>query len=199
MENANERLADFLFEVGTLRRVLRSHRQTLLTNDDTDNIATHSFRVTWIGWHLAKLENADPYKVTMMCLLHDLGEARSNDMNWIHKRYVTVHDTDIDSEQLGTLPFPDLAELATEYHARESLEAKIAKDADEIDQILLLKEYEWQGNKEAARWLGDHEAKDGTKRLDRLRTKSARALGDAIYQREPSQWWETLWTNQNRK
>ncbi len=198
MENANERLADFLFEVGTLRRINRSHRQNLLVNDDTDNIASHSFRVTWIGWHLAKLEGADPHKVTMMCLLHDLGEARSNDMNWIHKRYVTVHDDEITEEQLGTLPFPELKELVQEYSARQSLEAKVAKDSDNLDQILLLKEYEWQGNQEAARWLRGDEAKDGRHRLDRLYTKAGRALGEAIYAREPSKWWEDLWTNKNR-
>ena len=62
-------LADFLFEIGTMRKILRAHRQTLLTDDMTDNIATHSFRVTMIGWLLAKKEGVDPYKVMMMCFL----------------------------------------------------------------------------------------------------------------------------------
>jgi len=56
------RLADFLFELGTMRKVLRMHRQTLLTDDMSDNIATHSFRVTMIGWLLAKKEMLIPIK-----------------------------------------------------------------------------------------------------------------------------------------
>src|SRR3989304_1489360 len=67
-------LASFFFELGTLRKILRSHRQTLLTDDLSDNIASHSFRVTLIGWFLAKLEQADPYKVLLMCLFHDFSE-----------------------------------------------------------------------------------------------------------------------------
>lgn len=49
MQNKDLRLADFLFELGTMRKVLRMHRQTLLTDDMSDNIATHSLRVTMIG------------------------------------------------------------------------------------------------------------------------------------------------------
>ena len=37
-----------------------------------------------------------------------------------------------------------------EYDERESLEAHLAKDADLLDQILLLREYEWVGNNEAS-------------------------------------------------
>lgn len=104
MENANntqnidprnERLADFFFEVGTMRRIQRMHRQTLLVEDSSDTIASHSYRVTLIGWHLAKLAGADPYKVVMMCLTHDLGEIRSNDHNWVHKRYVKIYEEEI--------------------------------------------------------------------------------------------------------
>ena len=139
MENANERIADFLFEVGTMRRLQRIHRQTLLVDDSSDTIASHSYRVALIGWHLAKLAEADPYKTTMMCLVHDLNEIRSNDHNWVHKRYVKVFDEEITKDQLGSLPFGELFDITTEYEERESLESKLAKDADIIDQILLLR------------------------------------------------------------
>ncbi len=62
--------------MGTMRKVLRMHRQTLLTDDMSDNIATHFYRVALIGWVLAKMEGANPYKTLMMCLLHDMGEVR---------------------------------------------------------------------------------------------------------------------------
>jgi len=198
MEKIDLRLADFLFELGTMRKVLRMHRQTLLTDDMSDNIATHSFRVTMIGWLLAKKENIEPYKVVMMCLLHDFSEIRSNDHNWINKRYTKIFDEEIINEQLGSLPFLELKELALEYEKRESKEAIIAKDADLIDQILLLKEYEWQGNKEASIWL--HGKGDvGNAQLKKLKLDSSKELGQAIYNRSPSDWWDNLWTSKNRK
>ncbi|MBP9760261.1 MAG: HD domain-containing protein [Candidatus Pacebacteria bacterium] len=195
------RYADFLFEAGTMRKLLRMHRQTLLTDDMSDNIATHSYRVTLIGWILAKKEKVDPYKVVMMCLLHDMGEVRSNDHNWIHKRYVKVHDEEIINEQLGTLPDPELAEIAHEYDVRESAEAIIAKDADLLDQVLLLREYEWQGNKEATIWLrgkqgNEHQGQSA--QLAKLRLESSKKLGATMLERAPSDWWNELWTSSNR-
>lgn len=195
-----ERYADYLYEVGTMRKIMRMHRQTLLTDDLSDNIATHSFRVTHIGWILAKREGVDPYKVVMMCLLHDMGEGRSNDHNWVHKRYVKVYDEEIIKEQFGALPDPELGELAAEYEARESKEAIVAKDADLLDQVLLLREYEWQGNREAAIWLRGKqgEVSDHNAQLKKLKTASAKELGKAILARAPSDWWNELWTSSNR-
>ncbi len=199
MDHEHLRLADFLFELGTMRKVIRMHRQTLLTDDMSDNISTHSYRVTMIGWLLAQREGADPYKVVMMCLLHDLGEVRSNDHNWVNKRYTKVFDGEIIEEQLGSLPFPELRELALEYEARETKEAIIAKDADLLDQVLLLKEYEWQGNREAAVWLHGKGGSEGNAQLKKLRLDSSKELGAAIYARNPSDWWNTLWTSENRR
>lgn len=194
MKNPNNRLADFLFEVGTMRRLQRIHRQTLLVDDSSDTIASHSYRVALIGWHLAKLEEVDPYKVVMMCLTHDLGEIRSNDHNWVHKRYIKVYEEEITKDQLGDMPFKDLFDMATEYEKRESKEAVVAKDADIIDQILLLREYEWQGNVEAKKWL----EREDVRHLDQIQTKSGKELGSTLYERNPSDWWQDLSTNQNR-
>lgn len=198
----------FLFEVGTVRKLPRMHRQTLLTDDISDTIASHSYRVAIIGWFLAKQEKVDPYKVVMMCLLHDIGEARTGDHNWIHKRYVKIFDEEIIKEQLGGLPFDDFYQLASEYHARESQESIIAKDADLIDQILLLREYEWQGNREAEIWLYGNKRKVSSRRpshkhatleqMKKLRSASAIKLGKTIYAEVPSSWWTNLWTSKNR-
>jgi putative hydrolase of HD superfamily len=200
---ADKRIANFLYEVGTMRKLARIHRQTLLTDDLSDNIATHSYRVTMIAWFLAKEEDADLYKTVMMALLHDLGEARSNDHNWIHKKYVRIFEEEVDAEQLGTLPYPDLKALIDEYQARKTTEAILAKEADLLDQILLLKEYEWTGNKEAALWLrGKNNLKNNLKKyakLDELKTASAKRLGKALYDTNPSDWWKDLWTSRNRK
>ncbi len=199
MSSDNLRLADFLFEIGTMRKLLRAHRQLLLADDMSDNIATHSYRVAFIGWALAKKESADPYKTVMMCLLHDIGEIRSNDHNWIHKKYMKVHEDEIIKDQLGTLPFNELNDFAEEYEKRASKEAIIAKDADLLDQVLLLREYEWQGNKEARVWLRGKGNHNENAQLKKLKLKSSIALGRAIYERNPSDWWNELWTSENRK
>lgn len=194
-----KRIAQHLFEIGTMRKLVRMHRQTLLTDDMSDNIATHSYRVTIIGWHLAKMENADPYKVVMMCLLHDMPEVRSGDHNWVHKRYVKIFEEEIKKEQLGDLPFDDLKDLLDEYDARKTKEAILAKDADLLDQVLLLREYEWQGNEEAKVWLrGKRNDGEGNKQLKYLKTESAIKLGEAIYNEIPSEWWNEIWTSKNR-
>jgi putative hydrolase of HD superfamily len=197
-----DRLANFFFEVGTMRKLPRMHRQTLLTDDISDTIASHSYRVAVIAWHLAKMEKADPYKTVMMALLHDMAEARTGDHNWVHKRYVKIFDDEILQEQLGTLPFPDLKEFAEEYAERKSKESLLAKQADLLDQILLLREYEWQGNKEADIWLHSkgkkYTKKEGRGRLNRLTFASSRKLGEKIYSTDPSKWWEDLSTGENR-
>lgn len=194
-----KRITQFLFEVGTMRKLIRAHRQVLLTDDLSDSIASHSYRVAVIGWFLAKEENVDPYKTVMMCLLHDMGEARSNDHNWVHKKYTKVFDEEIDQEQLGTLPYPDLKGFVDEYAKRESNESIIAKDADLLDQVLLLREYEWQGNKEASIWLHGKSGDKANAQLSRLQSESAKSLGEAIYKEDPSSWWDYLWTPENRK
>lgn len=194
-----KRIADFLFEIGTMRKILRMHRQTLLTDDMSDNIASHSYRVALIGWFVAKEESADPYEVVMMCLLHDLDEVRSGDHNWVHKKYVKVFEDEIGKEQLGTLPYPDLKELWDKYNERKSREAIVAKDADILDQVLLLREYEWQGNKEALVWLGGKQGVGGAmQHVAMLKTETAKRLAEIIREKSPSEWWENIWTSQRR-
>jgi len=193
------RIARFLFEVGTMRKVARMHRQVLFTDDMSDNISTHSFRVAIIGYILAKMEGVDPLKVVMMCLIHDMGESRTNDHNWVHKRYITEAEEQINAEQLGSLPFNDFLEISSEYMERESSESIVAKDADVLDQVLLLREYAWQGNQEASKWLGGKRTKRKYAYLDYVKTESAKTLGKALYHEDPSSWWRNLYTNLRKK
>lgn len=200
MENKNKKIVDFLFEMGTMRKLPRMHRQTLLTDDISDTIAAHSYRVALIGWFLAKMEKADPYKVVMMCLSHDMAEVRSGDHNYVHKRYVKIFEDEIKKEQLGELPFDDLKVFLDEYDERESLEAIVTKDADLVDQIFLLREYVWQGNKEAQIWLErkSETAPDTNEYMMRLKTQSAKDLGLMAMNTSPSDWAGNLRTSKNR-
>ena len=188
-----EPVVDFLFEVGTLRKIVRSHRQRLLIDDLSDNIASHSFRVAIIGYCLAKLEQIDPQSVVMMCLFHDVPESRSGDMNWLQKRYVKVYEDEIIHDQLTPLGIADDA-IATmsEYRQRLTLTANVAKDADLLDQVLLLREHAWGGNQEALLWL------EGDYHRTLLKTESAKIVLTAIRERSPSAWTNGLSTHLNR-
>lgn len=194
-----EKVVNFLYEIGTMRKLMRMHRQVLLTDDMSDSIASHSYRVAVISWFLAKEAGADPYKTVMMSLLHDMAEVRSNDHNWIHKKYVKVFEDEINEEQLGRLPYPDLKDFIDEYEKRESREAILAKEADLLDQILLLREYEWGGNKEANIWLYGKGSAKVNAQLEKLKTESGKRLGKLIYEISPSEWWDNIWTPDNRK
>ncbi len=197
-------LVSFFYEIGTLRKILRMHQQAFLTSDPSDNIASHSFRTAVIGYFLAKELKANADKVIKMCLLHDIEETRCGDQNWIHKRYVKVFEEEIREGQLKPLPnSQEMLKLSEEYQQRKTLEAKIAKDADILDEIFLIREYgALQGNKEASTWLKAVTKKDPKKKSyqeKRLFTKLAEEIAKEAKKQNPSQWWKSLWTAERRK
>lgn len=111
----------------------------------------------------------------------------------MHKKYIKVFEDEIRREQLGKMPHSkELLDLSKEYDERRSLESKVAKDADLLDQILLLREYEWMGNKEAKRWL------DKKPYLKIIYNKITRQIVKEISKQKPSLWWHNLWTNDRR-
>lgn len=195
-KNQIKKLVSFFYEIGTLRKIPRSHQQALLLQDLSDNIASHSFRVALIGYFLAKELKADENKVLKMCLFHDIEESRCGDQNWVNKRYVKVFEEEIREEQLKVLPnSKELRELSKEYQERKTIEAKIAKDADLLDQNFILKEYEAQGNKEAKDWL----KLNGISEHEKLMfTDLAKKMAREVKKQKPSFWWSFLWTPKRR-
>jgi len=193
-QNEIQKLVSFFYEIGNLRKVLRAHQQTLLSQDLTDNIASHSFRTAFIGYFLAKQLKADADKVMKMCLLHDIEEVRCGDQNWLHKKYVKVFEEEIREGQLNNLPkTEELLKLSKEYQQRRTLEAKIAKDADLLDEVFLLREYERQGNKEATDWL------KGGQQEKYMSTKLAKQIAKEAKKQKATAWWDSLWTPNRRK
>lgn len=186
------RVVEFLFEIGSLKKIARSHRQLFLTDDLSDNISSHSHRVTTIGYILAKAEGVNIAKVLTMCVFHDVGETRSGDQNWIHKRYVKVFEDEILKDQLTDITKDnELFKTMNEYAQRESIESKIAKDADKLDQYLLVKEYIMRGNNEAKNWIKKKDPDD-------LYCQTAKDLFLQILETDPADWWKNLWTEKRR-
>jgi 5'-deoxynucleotidase YfbR-like HD superfamily hydrolase len=196
MENI-QKLAAFLFEISTLRKIDRGHKQTLLTSDSSDNIGSHSHLVSTIGIFLAEREGADVGKVCTMCVSHDWPETRSNDHNWVHKKYVHINLAAIIADQANLHQSPYMQAIIAEYEERKTLESIIAKDSDTIGQIVLMKEYEWQGNREAIIWLEGKSQKRPYAWTDRLKLDSAKELGRALYDINPSDWWKDSYTTIN--
>lgn len=198
MSNNIDSLAKFFYEIGNLRKVLRAHQQMLLTIDPTDNISSHSFRTAFIGYFLAKELSADADKVLKMCLLHDIEEVRSGDINWLNKRYVKVYEEEIRQDQLKDLPHAaELIKLSEEYSQRQSKESKVAKDADHLDQVLLMKEYAHQGNKEAEGWLHQDKINE-CQQIKLMHFDLTKEIAKKIIEQKPSDWWKNIWTSENR-
>lgn len=174
--------ADFLFEVGHLSATPRSGYALLGTG--SQNVAEHSFRVAWIGYILARLDgNADASRVQLMGMLHDLPETRTGDLHSLNKHYVQADAPRALRDQLAPLPFGfDLEELWSEYEAGATREAILAKDADQIELLLTLREQESRGQAKASEWL------DRT--VGRIQTDLARQIARAIVGGDPGHWWE---------
>ncbi len=173
-----EKIIDFLFEIASLRRLTRSHRQF---RDVSDNISDHSFRTAVIGMNLAKLEGADENKVLKMALFHDVLEARTGDANLINKQYLELKEEEARKDQMEGLPVGvEIISLLEEYEKKESKEAIVAKDADLIDQMVLQQEYFYNDDKNNVVWQGFTEKS--------LKTKSAQELAKKIRGSNPVEW-----------
>ena len=174
-------IADFLFEVGMLKRTPRSGFQFLGTGKET--VAEHSLRCAVIGYTLSRMcDNSDTSRVVFMCLFHDLVEARTGDLNYVNKRYVTADEESAVNDMTANLPFGgEIRSLTEEFNSRTSFESKLANDADQIEMILQLKELGDLGNPYSREWI-----LTATKRL---RTEAGKQLARSIMNTDFSAWW----------
>ena len=188
-------IANFLFEVGMLNKTPRTGFQFLGTGKES--VAEHILRTLFIGYSLCKLDpSVDELKVLRMCLVHDLPEARTGDMNYMYKKYVTVDEEKAVRELTENLPFGDeIKSVLAEFNEKKTRESLLAHDADQLGLILLLKEYGDLGNKYSQEWLNYA--------VRRLCTDEGRELADSILRTDWTQWWfrdkSDWWVNGNRK
>lgn len=174
-------IADFLFEVGMLNKTPRSGFQFL--GSGCESVAEHVLRTLYIGYVLCKMEpQVDELKVLRLCLVHDLPEARTGDMNYVNKKYVTVDEKKAIRELASPLFFGEELESAlAEFNGKKTKEALIARDADQLALILQLKECGDLGNKYSNEWIRFA--------LRRLSTAKAKELAESILATDSSNWW----------
>lgn len=78
---------DLLYELGALRLLdrqwVRFHLQGVA------NLTEHHYRVAWIAMILAKHEKATATDtIIKMALVHDIGESRTGDVDYLARQYV---------------------------------------------------------------------------------------------------------------
>jgi putative hydrolase of HD superfamily len=188
-------IANFLFEVGMLNRTPRSGFQFL--GSGRESVAEHILRTIFVGYSLCKMDKSlDELRVLKMCLFHDLPEARTGDMNYVNKKYVEVDEEKAVQELTEGLSFgSDIKAIINEFNRKETKEALIALDADQIALILQLKEYGDLGNSYAEEWI-DFAVK-------RLNTETGKKLAERIIKTDSSNWWfkekSDWWVDGNKK
>jgi putative hydrolase of HD superfamily len=176
-----DRLVEFLFEVGMLKRTPRSGWQFL--GSGSESVAEHVFRVAMIAFVLTRMEDdVDADHVLRLALVHDLPEARTGDLNYVNQKYVTADEVCAADDMSAGLPFADeLCALLAEYRAEATLESIVAHDADQLEMLLSLKEQLDQGVLGASDWTPFV--------LRRLRTETAQELAQRILDGDSASWW----------
>lgn len=175
-----DRITDLFFEAGMLRRTPRTGWSFL--GSGSEDVAQHSFRVALMGWTLAKLAGADAERTALMGLFHDLHEARTSDLNYMHQRYTSSEERRAQADAAaGTGLEEEILGFFDEFEARESLEARLARDADQLDMLFNLKVELDGGNAFAAEWIRSA--------LERLTTPEARAVAERMLRSHHSRWW----------
>lgn len=191
-----ERIVDFLFEVGILSKTPRSGFYFLGSGEQS--VAEHLNRTMFIGYALAMQEkNVDTSKILKMCLFHDLPEGRTSDLNYVHQKYAKANEKKVVDDITDTLPFgADIKAVWEEYEERKTRESIIAKDADNLEWMLSMKEQLDIGNTRAKEWI--HIA------AKRLKTENAKKLVPAILKTNSDHWWfsdkeDSWWVNRDKE
>ncbi|MCP3950979.1 MAG: metal-dependent phosphohydrolase, partial [Desulfobacterales bacterium] len=88
------------------------------------------------------------------------------------------------------LPFgSDIQALITEFNAGESLEAQLARDADQLSLALNLKSLQDIGHTSPAKWIPHVR--------DRLKTATGKKLMESILNRDRDSWWLEHYNDNN--
>lgn len=181
-------MAKYLYELGHLKRVKRSG-WWIAGVENPESVADHSFRTAVIAYLLAHLEGADAEKATLMALFHDIGEARTNDLHRIARRYVDLENVDqkVIRDQSKKLPgniSEEIISLLLEFEEAISLEARIVHDADLLECLIQAREYQALGYQHVADWIKNSKAA--------LVTDSAKGIAAECLETEPGEWWQGL-------
>lgn len=174
-------VANFLFEAGMLKNIPRSGYHFLGLGGES--VAEHSFIITMTAFVMASMvPEADFRKTVTMCLVHDLPEARTGDINYLQKKYVTADEKKAVDHMCMNLPFGDsIRELIDEFNTGETIEARLARDADQIAFLLDLKSIRDVSGETPEKWIKTV--------MERLKTETGRKIAEAVMAGRWDDWW----------
>ena len=107
-----------------------------------------------------------------------------SDLGYIQKVYVKEDEERAVRDSFFGTNFLDLEEVLKEYDKRESLEAKIVKDADNLDVDFEMKELEEMGSQLPKKWQKFRKLV----REKKLYTQAAKDLWDFLQDKDPADW-----------
>lgn len=173
----------FLYEIGSLKNVQRGWRQHL--GIDCATVLEHTMRVVWLALILARKEGGvDENKIIKMALVHDLAETRISDLSYVQKVYVEADERQASHDIFDGTAIQDYEIILKEFEDRISLEAKIVKDADNLELDIELKELEERGSKLPEKWQKfRRQVRD-----EKLYTASAKNFWDELQSSDPADW-----------
>src|SRR3989338_1316778 len=180
-KNKYSQFADFVYETNIHSKTPRSGLWFL--GSGSQSVAEHLFHTAMIAYTLAYLEpRANRHKVVLMALFHDIGEGRTSDLNYVHQRYGRLAEAEAVKDIAAGVPFgEEIKNAYKEEKERVTLEAKLAKDADNLEWIATLREEEVKGNIKARSWIKIAEK--------RLKTEAGQAVGARLLTTNPDAWW----------
>src|SRR3989338_9506397 len=175
---------ELLFEIGALRNLPRAWRHFF--NPDVQSINEHIFRVVWIALTPARYEKLKSHeKVLKMALVHDLTEILTGDVHHLSRQYVKRNEKlAVDDIFTQTVHYREMISLYEEYEERKTIEAKIVKDADNLDIQLELREQAARGHSVGTIWNASRDKAVYRK----LFTQSAKILWRKIARANPHDW-----------
>ena len=148
-----------------------------------ESVAEHVFLTSIAGFVLAQMHpHVDRQRLLEMCLIHDLGEARTGDLNYVQKKYVVADESRAMGDLSKNVPFgKSIDTLFKEFRTCETLEAKLAHDADQLALILELKTLCDAGYKGPEDWIPHI--------LSRLHAEASLKLAKQILKTASDAWW----------
>ena len=179
---------NFFAEAGLLKRVKRSG-WWVAGIKDPESVAEHCFRCAVIGYYLAHLEGADPYKVMTMALFNDIHESRINDLHKMGHYYIDFKAAEkrVFSDQIADLDErvkKELTRFRSEYDGQKSQESVLARDADILECLLQAKEYADGGHAGAKLFF--------QRAPTHLHSRSARKMWRQMKKWDSHAWWQNV-------
>ncbi len=176
-----KQLVDLFFEARILKEIPRSGFSFLGVGKES--VAEHVFLTTFIGFTIAQIiKDINSEKLISMCLVHDMCETRTGDLSYVQKMYVTAHEKKVQKDILRNIPFGHtMVDLMAEFNEGSTLEAQLARDADQLSFVIELKNLSDMGYDPPDKWMPHV--------ISRIKTPIGKKLADTIIKRDQDSWW----------